>query len=61
MEQKNIRQSKGTHPDRAAKSKNNLKSEYTLRNLWNNIKQNNIHVIEMSEKEEERERAKKLI
>ena len=34
------------------KEKNNLKTEDSLRNLWDNIKCTNIHIIEVLEKEE---------
>ena len=36
------RQGSGTHPDREAKNK---KSKECLRDLWDNIKKNNIYII----------------
>lgn len=53
------RQSNGTYPEGAAKRKRILKNEANLRDLWDNIKWNNIHIIGVPEGEE-RERGENL-
>ena len=55
------RQNNRTHPDRAVKWKIILKSEDTLRDLWDNLKWNNTCIMRVPKGEErERERARKL-
>ena len=46
------KQENGTHLNRAQKGKLILKNKDSLRHLWDDIKQNNIHTIEDSEERE---------
>lgn len=59
MVQQASEQRSGTHPHKAAKGekkkkRENLTHEDNLRNLLDNVKQNNIHIIEVLEEEEKR-------
>ena len=49
IDQQACRQSNVTHPDTAEKEKRILKSEDNLRDLWDNIKWNNIYIIGVPE------------
>ena len=49
-----------THPNRTAKRKKKLRSEDSLRDLWDNIKRKNIHIIGVPEVEEGKKGAENL-
>ena len=54
------KQSSGTHPIRAAKRKKIKKSEDSLRDLCDNVKQTKIHIIGVPEGEEREKGAENL-
>lgn len=56
MDQRVGRQSTGTYPDRAAKRKKHFKNEDNLRDIWDNIRQNDIHIIGVPEGEEKKKK-----
>ena len=55
MDQWTGRQSSGSHPSWIEKRKNNFKNKDSLRNLWDNIKHINIHIIGFQKVKKERE------
>ena len=54
------RHGSGTHPTEQQKEKRNLKSEDSLKDLWGNIKRNNIWIVGVPEGEERKKGAENV-